>query len=93
MRKNWKSAFRKKRAIRLNRNRKLTKIQKAIAGGLALAAVTGGSLLVLDNYKSGNLFEPEDHIFGRKTQENSVTFPGEEYGTSSDNKKNEEETK
>lgn len=87
----WKNAFREKREKKLNRNRKLTKLQKAIVGGLTLAAVTGGSFLIWDNYKSGNLFEPGVHAFGRKTQENMVTFPGEEYGTSS-NEKTEEET-
>ena len=87
----WKNTFREKREKKLNR--KLTKLQKAIAGGIILAAVTGGSFLIWNNYKSGNLFEPGVHAFGRKTQENTVTFPGEEYGTSSDEKTEEETQK
>jgi len=55
----WKNTFREKREKKLNR--KLTKLQKAIAGGITLAAVTGGSFLIWNNYKSGNLFEPGVH--------------------------------
>ena len=44
----WKNTFREKREKKLNR--KLTKLQKAIAGGIILAAVTGGSFLIWDNY-------------------------------------------
>lgn len=40
----WKNTFREKREKKLNR--KLTKLQKAIAGGIILAAVTGGSFLM-----------------------------------------------